>query len=258
MVSNQIGVSDVDKDMFIKILDLAGIPKVEDIHEETINGVKVSVNPSSVRHYTSILSSIISWSNNGVKVMSNKPRCNMELARYLSSAALNTFPSVPYCAYYVGSTKTKNPLELAEKMGTTIKWTDFMTDENYTINEPKFVCTVGDAPVVSIPGHPLSDTYISEIKDGKAKWLGLFIENEEFKKICIQEGLDSMDIKKYIIKYSWKEHNANLAKHDKIAEFINKQKIIKEAFEMKDKLSCMWGMDKEIDEMKCENEDDLY
>lgn len=251
----QVGISDGDISQFIKILDLINIPKVQDIHEETVNGVKITVEPSSVRHYTSILSSVISWANNGTKIISKKPRSNMELVRYLSSAALNTFPSIPFCAYYVGSVKCPDPLNLAEKIGTTIKWTDFMTDENYTINEPKFVVTVSDAPVVSIPGHPLSDTYISEIKDGKARWLGLFIENDEFNKLCVQNGINSMDVKKYIIKYTWKEHQINLGKHDKIAEFINKMKVIKEAFEMKDKLSCIFKMDEEIDNMK---EEELY
>jgi hypothetical protein len=176
---SKFNISQIDADTCQKVLNACHLPVVHDVSEEVINGVKVHVEPSSVRHYSAFLSSIISWCNNGVTdfTVKGKQKTNMELARYLSSAALNTFPSIPFAAYHVGTVKTEAPFELAEKMGKSMKWTDYMSNENYQLNEPKFVCTLHNAPIISIPGHPLSDTYIAEVRDGNTKWLGIFVEN---------------------------------------------------------------------------------
>ena len=238
--TSKFGVSKVDAEITQKVLNSCRLPAIHDVSEDVINGVKVSIESSSVRHYTAFLSSIISWCNNGITDfhVNGKQRTNMELSRYLSSAALNTFPSIPFAAYYIGTTHSEDPMAFAEKVGKTMKWTDYMSDENYILNEPKFVCTCRDAPIVSIPGHPLTDTFVAEIKDGQAKWLGIFVENEEFTKLCAKEGLTSNDIKKYIIEHNENEHRNLLAKHDPIAMFLEKQKMIKEAFKLKDKFSC--------------------
>jgi hypothetical protein len=237
---SKFGVSKIDADTCQKVLNACHLPVVHDVSEEVINGIKVQVEPSSVRHYSAFLASIISWCNSGITdfTVKGKQRSNMELARYLSSAALNTFPSIPFAAYHIGTVKSEAPFELAEKMGKSMKWTDYMSDENYQLNEPKFVCTVHDAPIVSIPGHPLTDTFVAEVRDGNAKWLGIFVENEEFVKLCAKEGLTTDEIKKYIIEHTLDEHRTLLAKHHPVAVFLEKQKMIKEAFKLKEKFSC--------------------
>ena len=108
--------------------------------------------------------------------------------------------------------------------------TKYMSNESYIINEPKFVVTTNNAPIVSVVGHPLTETFAVKTEDGESKWLGLFVETEEFAKLCAQSGITVNQLKKYIITTSEEQHVSNLEKHDPIAEFINKQKITNEIF----------------------------
>ena len=85
----------------------------------------------------------------------------------------------------------------------------------------------------------------NEIKEGQAKWVGLFIETEEFSKICANNGLTAEMIKKYIIATSEQEHEINVKNKDPIASFIESQKITKQCFEWRHKYSSV-KLDQEI------------
>lgn len=200
---------------------------------------KIVVKPSNVKHYSAFLGSIVSWLSSGVTSFTVKDtmKTNLEMCRYLTSAALSTFPSVPFCSYHIGTVDTTDIFNLSEKIGKSFDWTQYMSNECYILNEPKFVVTTNNAPIVGIVGHPLTETFIAEIKENQAKWVGLFIETEEFGKLCATNGLSAEMIKKYIIGTSEKQHSINIREKDPIAMFIENQKLTKQCFEWRHKYS---------------------
>lgn len=239
-VANNLGIDKRDLETTLNVLNKAQLPKVHDIQEEVIGGNKIEIKPSGVRHYSAFLSSIVSWLNSGVTdfKITGTMKTNIELARYLSAVALESFPSVPFAAYHVGTCKTNDIYELSEKIGKSFDFNKFMSPECFAINEPKFVTTTANAPIVSIVGHPLTDTFIAEVKDANTvKWVGLFIENEEFSKLCVQNGLTPEMIKKYIIDTLPEQHTDKLEKKDPVAMFIENQNIAKQCFELRHKFS---------------------
>ena len=238
-VAKKNGVDDHSLEICLNVLNKCSLPKVHDVKESVIDNQKVQIKPSSIKHYTAFLSSILSWLNNGVTdcTVSGVMKTNYELSKYLSSVAINSFPSVPFGVYYIGTCKTNDLTKLAEDLGKSFDWTKYMSNESYIINEPKFVVTTNNAPIVSVVGHPLTETFAVKTEDGESKWLGLFVETEEFAKLCAQSGITVNQLKKYIITTSEQEHLNNLEKHDPIAEFINKQKITNEIFKLRHKFS---------------------
>ena len=237
--ASKYDIDDHSLDICLSVLNKCALPKIHDIKEEIIKGEKVEIKPSNVRHYTAFLAAIISWLNDGVNMfkVNGIMKTNLELARYLSAAAVGSFPAVPFGCYHVGTCKTTDITKLAENLGKSFKWLDYMTDESYAINEPKFVITTDNAPVVSIVGHPLTETFAVKTEDGISKWLGIFVETEEFNKMCAQAGFTTDQLKKYIITTSPEEHENKLKQHDPIATFINKQKMTNEIFKLRHKFS---------------------
>lgn len=250
-VSEKLQLSSHETDICLKMLKECKLPQIHDVYNTTVNNVNVTVNPSNTRHYAAFLSSIISWMNSGVTDFQVKGsmKTNGELCKYLSALAVDSFPSVPFASYYIGSCKTNDIFALSEKIGKSFDWTKYMTTDCYMLNEPKFVVTTDNAPIVSIAGHPLTDTFIAEIKDGDAKWVGLFIETEEFAALCAKEGLSTTMIKKYIINNTLQQHKDNLEKKDEIALFLEKNKIVKQCFDLRQKFSCLENQN---------NEDEAY
>ena len=237
--ASKYDVDDHSLDICLSVLNKCALPKIHDIKEEVIKGEKVEIKPSNVRHYTAFLAAIVSWLNDGVNMfkVNGIMKTNLELVRYLSAAAVGSFPAVPFGCYHVGTCKTTDITKLAENLGKSFKWLDYMTDESYAINEPKFVITTDNAPVVSIVGHPLTETFAVKTEDGISKWLGIFVETEEFNKLCAQSGFTTDQLKKYIITTSPEEHENKLNQHDPIATFINKQKMTNEIFKLRHKFS---------------------
>ena len=235
--ANRCGVNETDANKCVEVMKKCQLPQVHDVHESVINGTKISVEPANVRFYSAFLSAIVSWCNNGVsdfKIQGNM-KTNYELSRYLAASALNSFPSVPFGCYHIGSCQTDDIFKLSEKIGSSFDFTKYMTDLCYQLNSPKFVVTTPNAPIVSIVGHPLTETFVAEIKDGNAKWLGLFIESDEFARVAAQNGLTINQIKTYIIGHTLKQHDEELIKKNPVAMFIDKNKITKECFELRHK-----------------------
>lgn len=238
-VGSRFGISEHNIETTLNVLKEVKLPQAHDVKEETVGNEKVELKPSNIRHYSAFLSSIVSWLSNGITNFNvhGLMKTNLEMCRYLTSVALESFPSVPFASYHLGSCETTDIFNLSEKMGKSFDWLKYMSEESYMLNEPKFVVTTPNAPIVGIVGHPLTETFIAEIKEGQAKWIGLFIETEEFGKICAQNGLSAEMIKKYIIGTSEKKHLENVKNKDPIALFIENQKITKQCFEWRHKYS---------------------
>ena len=225
----------------LKILNAINLPKVFDAQVEQ-DGNKDVKQPSNCRHYASFLIAIIRWLTSGVTMFkqTGEPRTNMELVRYLSSTALNTFPSVPYCAYFIGQTKTNDMAKLSEKLAKSVNFQEFMTKDSYQINSPKFVVQTQDAPLVGISGHPLGELYVGMLDDTtkKTEWLGVFVKSEQFNQLCTENGLSVNEVHEYVMGVSKAQHEKILQdkrnSRYRIAEFIEKQgnDLIKTGFEL--------------------------
>ena len=247
IAKTSFGCSSAEVETTKKVLRKIGLPYSLDASvDEKTGELKAS---SSCRHYASFLGSLVQWLTTGVTAfkVQGKMKSNMELSRFLSSLALNSFPSIPFTAYYIGSIKTEDPMELSAKMSRVIDFNKFMTPESLELNQPKFIVQNENTPLVGISGHPLANIIYGQENNGNVEWFGLFQESEEFNKICIKAGVSVSDVKKYIYQTSWKEHQRNISEGNKIALFIQSQNFVKEVFEMRHQ---EYGIDK--------NEEDDY
>lgn len=245
IAGNAFGVSQADIDTTKKVLRAIKLPCVFDAKfNESEDKFEES---SSCRHYASFLASLVAWFTNGTSLVTckDKLKTNMELTRFLTGMALNSFPSIPFTAYYIGSIKTNDMMELAERMSTIVDFNKYMTPESITLNQPKFVVQNESAPLVGISGHPLANTILGQENNGNVEWFGLFQESEEFSKICQKAGVTAKDVKKYMYQTTKAEHAKNLERGDKIAQFIQTQHFTKELFELRHK---SYGLDDESDD----------
>ena len=226
----------------LKVLNSIMLPKVMDAKDVAEGGHKET--SSNCRHYASFLIAIIRWLTTGVTMFHNtgEGRTNMELVRYLAATATNSFPAVPYCAYFLGQTKTPDMAKLTETLAKQIYPTlqDLMTKDAYQINSPKIVVQTKDAPLVGISGHPLGELFVGMLDETtkKTEWLGVFVKSEQFEQLCTEHGISVNDVHEYVMSVSKERHKKILQdkKHEKhfIAEFIEKQgnELIKSGFEL--------------------------
>ena len=229
------GCSSAEVETTKKVLSKIGLPHSTDASvDEKTGEIKAS---STCRHYASFLGSLVQWMTTGVTAfkVQGKMKSNMELSRFLSALALNSFPSIPFTAYYLGSIKTDDPMELSAKMSRVIDFNKFMTPESIELNQPKFIVQNENTPLVGISGHPLANIVYGQETNGNVEWFGLFQESEEFNKICIKYGVSATDVKKYMYQTSWQEHQKNITEGHKIALFIQSQNITKDIFELRHK-----------------------
>lgn len=200
------------------------------------------VESSSCRHYASFLASIVAWFTYGTSLVKCRDhlRSNLELTRFLTGLALNSFPSIPFTAYYIGSIKTNDMMDLAERMSKIVDFSRYMTSESIMLNQPKFVVQTSNAPLVGISGHPLANTVLGQENNGNVEWFGLFQDTDEFAKICQKAGVTANDVRKYMYQTSESEHFRNLERGDRLAQFINGQHFTKEMFKLHQKA---YGLD---------------
>lgn len=227
------GCSQAEVNTCKKVLRAIGLPHSSDAITDTKTG-EITAS-STCRHYASFLGSFVQWCTTGVtsvKVQGNM-RSNLELSRYLTATALNNFPSIPYTAYYIGSIKTDDMMELTEKLSRTVDFNRFMTPEALELNQPKFVVQTDNAPLVGIAGHPLANVIYGQESNGSVEWFGLFQESEEFSKLCIRAGVSVKDVKKYIYMTSWNDHQRKITEGNKMALFVQSQAFVKEVFELR-------------------------
>lgn len=215
-----------------QVLRKIGLPHVTDANLDEKGEI---VARSSCKHYAAFLGSFVQWLTTGVSSfkVEGKMKCNMELSRFLSSLSLNSFPSIPFTAYYIGTIKNDDPMLLAERMSKIVDFNKFMTAESFELNQPKFVVQTENTPLVGISGHPLANIVYGQENNGNVEWYGLFQESEEFNRICVKNGVSCKDVKKYIYQTSWQQHQKNITEGNKMALFIQSQNFIKEVFEMR-------------------------
>lgn len=226
----------------LKVLNSIMLPKVMDAKD--IENTNNKETASNCRHYASFLIAIIRWLTTGVTMFHNtgEGRTNMELVRYLAATALNTFPSVPYCAYFLGQTQTPDMAKLTETLSKEIYplLQELMTKEAYQINSPKIVVQTQTAPLVGISGHPLGELFVGMLDDTtkKTEWFGVFVKSEQFEQLCTEHGMSINEVHEYVMGISKAQHQKILQdkKHDKhhIAEFIEQQgnELIKTGFDL--------------------------
>ena len=222
----------------------------EDINrkfDEQIEMIHNTKYNATCKHYASFLFSYITWLSTGETAFPSdtRIRSNMELSRFLTNTSLNSFPAIPYTVYYVGTVKTNDMANLAERLHSCFDFKKYMSDESITVNQPQFVVQNRYAPLVGIAGHPLGNIIYGYENNGKTEWYGLFTSSDEFEKICIKNGVSSKDIKKYIYQTDPETHKRNLLKNDPIAQFINSQRLAKEIFETRHKFYDIEGLSDE-------------
>ena len=237
-VHEKFNISKDSVNTCLSVLHKSCLPEAHDVKEEVIKGEKIKVEPSNVRHYSAFMTSILGWLNSGVSDFQVKGvmKSNLEHARYLSATALQMFPAVPFASYYIGTARTDDMFGFSKKIGKSFDFRKYMSEEAYAINQPQFVTTTDNAPIVSIVGHPLAESFVAEVKDdGEPKWLGLFVETEEFSKLCAKSGYTVNQIKEYIIQNTMDSHLKNVAANNALAMFIENQKLTKEIFKLRQK-----------------------
>lgn len=228
--------SQADVDTVKKVLRKIGLPSVHDARVEKKTDSTFVAN-TTCQHYAKFLGSVVQWASTGVTstLIQGKMRSNLELSRFLSKLALGSFPSIPFTAFYIGSVKTNDMMELAEKMSRAVDFNKYMTPESVELNQPKFIVQTDNAPLVGITGHPLSNIVYGQENNGQVEWYGLFQESEEFNRLCVKNGVSAKDVKKYIYQTSWTDHQKNVTRGDRLALFIQSQNIVKEVFELRHK-----------------------
>ena len=237
VVAEHFGIEQADLDVTRKVLRTIGLPKAIDAKYDNVNNV--TEESSSCKHYAKFLASFITWLTSGVSSfrVKGEMRTNLELCRYLTGMALDSFPSIPFSAYYIGTIKSTNKGKLAEKLSRSVDVRKYMTDESITLNQPKFVVQTPNAPIVGTAQHPLGEIIYGQEMNGKVEWLGLFQESEEFEKICLKAGLTANSVREYIFSTTPEAHQIKLAHKDKIAMFIEAQHLTKDMFALRHNLA---------------------
>lgn len=226
----QAGVTAAEMETYTTILRKMGLPQIVDAYIP--DGRKYDV-----RSYAAILSSWLLWLKNGS--LANTPgakvtRSNEEVCECLTAAALDSYPAIPFTSYYLGTIKTnKDVLTLAEDMYKDSNFNRFISDDFSLINEPKYIVTTPNAPIVNVINHPLGVmTYgMSDANKQTVKWFAAFSASDEFAKIAASANTTPEAISKYMITTSLEEHKKNLQLGNPIAKFIDTQKICGEIYE---------------------------
>lgn len=223
-----------DIDTCKKVLNNIHIPKPHDAIEHIVDGKTIKEHSSSCRHYASFLTAILQWCNTGVSAFNytGVTKTNMEMVRYLTATALNSFPSIPFSSYYIGTIKTDDMMKLSEDLSSKFDFRKFISDECYAINTPRFVVQTANAPLVGIAEHPLSKLIMGQMKDGKAEWFGVFMDSDEFNRICTESGISTKDVKNYMLLTSQEKHNKNINDKNPVAVFIENNKLFKNGYEL--------------------------
>jgi len=218
----------------LKVLKQANLPTVFDAYDIEINGKTTKVESSSCRHFALFLTSITQWCYGGVSQFKNsgEPRSNIDLVRFLTATALNSFPSIPFTTYFLGQCKTNDYAKLAEQLTKEFNWTDYMSKEAYSINQPRFQVCSEHSPLVGCCSNPLAMLLVGETTNNKTTWLSVFCEGEEFSRLCLENSLTMNEVKDYVLKTSKQQHQKNINENNKIALFVDKNKIVAQGFQL--------------------------
>lgn len=225
----QNNVTQAEMKTYTTVLRKMGFPQVVDAYIP--DGRKYDV-----RSYEAVLSAYLLWLSNGS--LANTPgsrvtRSNKEVCECLTAAALDSYPAVPFTAYYLGTIKTnEDVLTLAEKMYKDSNFDTYISKEFSQINEPKYIVTTSNAPIVNVVNHPLGVmTYgMTDANKQTVNWFSAFSASPEFAKIAAANNTTPEAISKYMITTSLEQHQRNIQLGNPIAKFINEQKICGEIY----------------------------
>lgn len=233
-------ISRSDVDICKSVLDKIKLPKVFDSYEiKNEDGMTAKIQPSSCRHYAAFLSAIIKWSTTPSIdfLQKGEARSNLEIVRFLTAAALKSFPSIPFCSYYIGSCKTKNGMELSEKLTKSIKFEEYMSKTSIQLNQPRFIVSMNSAPLVGVAGHPLSNILVGNYSPNTntAEWFGLYAQNNEFEILCTENGFTKEQVINYTLGATKNKHAQILTSPDSqyysLAQFVEKNQLLKYGFD---------------------------
>ena len=222
-----------------KVLEKVNLPKIFDAYDITTttqDGEKVTkkVTSSSLRHYASFLTAIIKWcTTTCTDIKMEQPRSNLEVVRYLSAVSINSFPSIPWCSYFCGSCRTKDGTALAEKLSKSIKFDEYMSSLSLHINQPRFIVSLNNSPLVGVSGHPLSPLLVGTYSPDTdtTEWMGLYAQNTEFERLCTEKGFNTRDVRDYVLGVTLEKHKRILqdsnAKFHEMAKFIETNELLK-------------------------------
>jgi len=244
-----------DVETFKKVLRAIDLPSVSDCTTDAATG-ELKAN-SSCRHYAYFLADYVRWLTTGVTAfkVKNKMRSNMELCRYLTATGMDSFPSIPFTTYYVGQVKHTDHMLLTEKISKSFDFTKYMSKVSRELNDPKFVIVPENVPLVGIPGHPLANLILGELKNDTVEWLGGFVSSSEFSRICMEWGLTTKEVLNYIYSVSPEAHKQKYSKGDPIAKFIENQHLGKQVFELRHKVYSVENIDEEEIDKLLESDD---
>ena len=221
-------------DTCLKVLKQCNLPTVFDAYDKEIDGKTTKIESSSCRHFALFLTSITQWCYSGITSFKNtgESRSNIEMVRFLTSTALNSFPSVPFCSYFLGQCKTNDYAKLAELLTKEFNWPDYMSKEAYSINQPRFQVCSEHAPLVGCCNHPLAMLLVGETTNNKTTWLSIFCEGEEFSRLCLENSLTVDEVKEYVLSTTKENHQKKLSNGDKIAKFVDNNKLVSQGFQL--------------------------
>ena len=227
---DQMGVTEAEAQTFTNVLRKMGTPQIMDalIPEGT---------KYTVRTYDAVIANYLLWLARGSVANTtgaHVTRSNKEVCDLITAGAMASYPAVPFTAYYLGTIKTNDSvLTLAEQMYKGAKFEGLISDEFSRVNEPKFVVTTSNAPIVNMVNHPLSVlTYgMSDPNSRNVNWFSAFSNSKEFSKLCAQNNTSPQAVARYMITNSPEQHRKNIQAGDPIAVFINNQKLTESIFE---------------------------
>lgn len=233
-------LSRTDVDTCKSVLDKIKLPKMFDAYEiKDSEEITVKVQPSSCRHYASFLTAITKWCTTPAADFQQKgePRSNLEIVRYLAATAMQSFPSIPFCAYHIGHCKAKDGMVLSEKLTKSIKFSDYMSNVAIQLNQPRFVVSMNNAPLVGVSGHPLSNMLVGAYspESDKSEWFGLYAQNSEFERVCTENGFTTEQVINYTLGASKSRHDKILtdttSQYHSLAKFVEKHELLKYGFD---------------------------
>lgn len=224
------GVTPQEMQTFTSVLRKMHLPQIVDT---LIPAGKVY----TIRSYAACLAHYLLWLDKPSAANTagaDVSRSNKEVCDLITSSTLDSYPTIPFTAYYLGSIKSNDDvLTLSEKLYKDMKFDKYITDDFAKANEPKFIVTSADAPLVSVVLHPLcfSTVGMPDNNTRSVQWFSSFTSNAQFDEICAKNNVTSKAVAKYMLQTSLEKHEKNLQAGQPIAKFINDMKIMGNIYE---------------------------
>ena len=224
------GLTQDEKKTFTTVLRKMHLPQVVESLCRPGQVFTVKSYAACLAHYLLWLSKGSPANSQGAEVM----RSNKEVSDLITSSTLDSYPAVPFTAYYLGTIKTNDDtLTLSEKLYKDMRFDKYVTDAFISANEPSFVVTSPNAPLVSTVLHPLcyQTVGVPDNNSRKIDWFSGFTGTKQFEDICMKNNVTSKAVAKYMLQTSLEKHEKNVQAGQPIAKFIHDMKIMGDVYE---------------------------